>query len=70
MSADDRNLQTYFKDAGGDTFYDSFADINPAINEQRVQMFGSHIQELTDGELVRIVQTDKTTFFPTVGGGE
>lgn len=73
MSADDRSLSIYFKDTNSDTFYSTFSDINPAINEQRVQMFGSSIQEFTDGELVRTVQNDKTIIYPTAespDGGE
>lgn len=70
MAADERGASIYFSDNGGNSFYDTASDLNPALNETNMRAIGSQYQIFTDGNLIKIVQTDKTTFYPTVEGGE
>lgn len=70
MSADERGASIYFQDTGGDTFYDTVSDLNPVLGSTAMLAIGSQYQTFTSGDLTKIVQTDKTTLYPTVEGGE
>lgn len=68
--ADSRRVAVYYKDTGGNSFYDSFTDINPVLNADQLRAFSAQVSNLTDGDIIKTVSTDTTTIFPTAGGGE
>ena len=66
--ADSRKISPHFT-ADGESFYDTFSDINPAIGSSTIMGdFMAKVQGFTDGDLVKVVQDDKTTFYPSAGG--
>ena len=70
MSADATKVAIYTKDTGGDTTTNTYNGINPTLNESGVRAFVTAAGQLIDGDLVKIVRTDQTTFFPVAAGSD
>lgn len=70
MSADSTKIAIYTKDTGGDTVTNTYSGINPALNEANVRLFVDAAGQLIDGEMVKFVRTDQTTYYPVAAGSD
>lgn len=66
--ADATRVTINHKDSNGDTISNSYKDINPALTESGLRGFVSEISNFVDGDLVKFIRTDSTTYYPIAAG--
>lgn len=69
MSADATKIAIYSND-DGTSVTNTYNGINPALNEAKIRDFVDAAGELIDGDLVKFVRTDQTTYYPVAAGSE
>ena len=69
MSADATKIAIYSND-DGTSVTNTYNGINPALNEAKIRDFVDAAGELIDGDLVKFVRTDQTTYYPVAAGSD
>lgn len=62
--ADISKIAIYSQDSNGNSFSNSYRDINPEITVNDMRAFVTAVGALVNGDLVKFVRTDSTTYYP------
>lgn len=62
--ADTSKIAIYHQDSNGNTFSNSYRDINPEITVNDMRAFVAGVSALVTGDMVKFIRTDSTTYYP------